>query len=80
MNKAVLILIIIASVLIIRFFGSTVFFWCIPIAVFGVIFAFFYPILRDEGKVPDLSKLPKKIWKKYLKLELKFFKWLDRHF
>ncbi|MFA6523959.1 MAG: hypothetical protein WC264_01100 [Candidatus Paceibacterota bacterium] len=77
---AILIIVIISSVLIIRFLGSTVFFWCIPIAILGVLIAFFYPIFRDEGWVPDASKLPKKIWKRYLKWESKFFKWLDRYF
>jgi len=77
MNKVVIVFVIIASVLIIRFFGSTVFFWCIPLAFLGLIFAFFYPILRDEGRIQPISKLPKKIWKNYTKLEAKFFKWLD---
>jgi len=77
MNKGVLILIIIASVLIIRFLGVTVFYWCIPFAILGVLIAFFYPIFRDEGWIPPISKLTKKIWKKYQKLESKFFKWLD---
>lgn len=74
---AILIISIIASVLIIRFLGSTVFFWCIPLVILIVLICFFYPIFRDEGWVPDLSKTPKKIWKKYQKLESKFFKWLD---
>ncbi|MBU0612213.1 hypothetical protein KKB58_02210 [Patescibacteria group bacterium] len=77
MNKGLLILIIVVSILVIRFFGSTVFLWLLPVALLGVAVAFFYPIFVDEGRVPEFSELLKRIWKKFKKFESKFFKWLD---
>ncbi len=73
------ILLIIISVFIIYHFGFTVFLWCIPLVIVCIVIAFFYQVFVGEGWLPDLEKMPKKIWQKYLKLETKLFKWMDEH-
>ncbi|MEK7572391.1 MAG: hypothetical protein AAB493_00845 [Patescibacteria group bacterium] len=80
MHNGTLIFAIIVAILIIRFLGFTIFLWCIPLTILIILICFFYPILRDEYKFPDLEKLPNKLWKKYKKVEPKIFKWIDDFF
>lgn len=79
-DKGTLIFGIIIAILITHFLGFIVFLWCIPVVIAIIIIAVFYKIFVSEGWVPDLSKLPKKIWKKYLKWERKLFNWMDKNF
>jgi hypothetical protein len=80
MHHGTLIFAIIVSILIIRFLGFTIFLWCIPLTIVIILICFFYPIFRDEGKIPDLEKLPSKMWKEYKKVEPKIFKKIDDFF
>lgn len=78
MAMGLIILIIVASIIVIHFFGFIVFLWCALAAVFVVIGAFFYMIFESEGRFKSFGKWLKKIWKKYLKSERNFFDWIDK--
>jgi hypothetical protein len=80
MEKGTFILILIVAYLIYHFLGFKIFLICVPIGVFIFLCCFFYPIFRDEGWVGDYEKWFKKVWKKYLIWETKFFKWIDEIF
>jgi len=77
MEKGTLIFIIALAIVIIYLFGFTVFLWCALAGLFGLVFAFFFMIYRDKGKLKKLSELQKISLKGYKKLEYKFFKWID---
>ena len=63
-----------------KLLGFTILLWCIPLTIIIILVAFFYPIFRDEKKIPNLDNLHKDIWKRYLRWEAKFFRWIDEIF
>jgi hypothetical protein len=71
------ILVAIVAVLIMYFFGFTVFLWCALAGGIIGIGSFFYVIFRTAGGVKSFLRTMKWIWKGYLRYEAKFFKWLD---
>jgi len=78
MAHGLIILIIIASIVVIHFLGFTIFGWCAFATILIVIGAFFYDIFKSEGRFKTFKEWRKKMWKKYLKFERKFFNWLDK--
>ena len=80
MSKGTLIFGIIIALIVIHFFGFTVFLWSIPIVAALVVIFLFYKIFLSEGWVPDISDVFKKAWKRYLKWERKLFNWIDKYF
>ncbi|MFA6324670.1 MAG: hypothetical protein WCX46_00335 [Candidatus Paceibacterota bacterium] len=80
MEKGTVIFILVIAFLVYYFLGLKIFLYCIPLAIVIFLICFFYPIFRDEGWVGDYEKWFSKIWKRYLKWEVKFFKWIDEIF
>jgi len=77
MAKGLIIFIIIVTVLILHFFGLYILLWCAFATILIVIGAFFYIIFKSEGMFKKFKEWRKRTWKKYLKIETKFFDWLD---
>ena len=71
---------IILAIIVYHFFGFPGLVWCAIAAVAIMIIAFFYMIFVSEGWIPDFYIVFKKLWRRYLKWEAKFFHWVDEIF
>ena len=69
--------VLVIAVLIFYFLGVKVFLWCVLLGIAGTIFAYVRIILKVSGKISQFNKSMKWLWKRYEKLEERFFKWLD---
>lgn len=67
----------IVAILIWHYLGFWAVVWCAVAGVFIALFALVYIILRGEGKIKIITNWFKNAWKYYLKIETKFFKWID---
>ncbi|MEI6580561.1 MAG: hypothetical protein WCO07_00095 [bacterium] len=74
--RAVLLVLIVAG-MVWYYFNFTVMFILALLGLFIAFSVFVYGILRDEGKIKSLTKWFKKMEGKYLKLEARFFRWID---
>ena len=79
MHPGLILIIIILSFFVFLFFGLKVLGWCILLGIIIFIGALVNMLLETEGKYEVLKVWRKKVWKKYLKHEEKFFKWLDKY-
>ncbi|MEI7810305.1 MAG: hypothetical protein WCI41_01970 [bacterium] len=67
----------ILAIAIIYFFNFKVFLFCVLLSLAGAVFAVIRVFMLASGWWGIIKRFLKKIWKKYLIQEKKFFDWLD---